>query len=77
VTRTTLKLDAALLRKLKQQAAAEGTTLQDLANRLLRGALARPQKRPYTLTLAGWSATVQPGVDLLDRDSLFDAMQGR
>lgn len=77
--RTTLKLDENVLRRLKQQAAAEGRTLQDLANQLLRRALARggADRAPYTLTLTGWDATVQPGVDLLDRDALFDLMNGR
>lgn len=75
--RTTLKLDEAVLRRLKQQAAAEGSSLQDLANRLLRGGLARQERRPYTLALTGWEATTRAGVDLLDRDALFDLMDGR
>ena len=31
----------------------------------------------YELTLEGWQAEEQPGVDLLDRDNLFDLMDGR
>ena len=75
--RTTLKLDESVLRRLKQQAAAEGRTLQDLANQLLRRGLATQDRQPYTLELEGWEATPQPGVDLLDRDALFDLMHGR
>jgi len=75
--RTTLKIEDGLLRRLKQRAAAEGTSLQDLANALLRRALATPDRRPYTLTLTGWQAVAQPGVDVLDRDALFDLMNGR
>lgn len=75
--RTTLKIDESVLRRLKQRAAAEGTTLQDLANQLLRRGLAAPKRTPYTLTLEGWDAVAQPGVDILDRDSLFDVMNGR
>ena len=75
--RTTLKLDESVLRRLKQQAAAEGRTLQDLTNQLLRRALATQDRQPYTLELEGWKATPQPGVDLLDRDALFDLMHGR
>ena len=75
--RTTLKLDESVLRRLKQQAAAEGRTLQDLANQLLRRALATQDRPPYSLSLRGWEATPQPGVDLLDRDTLFDLMNGR
>lgn len=75
--RTTLKLDEAVLRRLKQQAAAEGRTLQDLANQLLRRGLARPTRAAYALSLEGWDAEAQPGVDILDRDGLFDLMNGR
>ncbi len=75
--RTTLKLDESVLRRLKQQAAAEGRTLQDLANQLLRRALATRDRAPFALKLTGWQAAPQPGVDLLDRDSLFDLMHGR
>ena len=75
--RTTLKLDESVLRRLKQRAAAEGRTLQDLTNELLRRALATQGHQPYTLDLEGWEATPQPGVDILDRDALFDVMNGR
>jgi plasmid stability protein len=75
--RTTLKLDDALLRRLKQQAAAQGRTLQDLANQLLRQGLMATAHAPYTLALTGWDAATQRGVDILDRDALFDVMNGR
>jgi len=75
--RTTLKIDERLLRRLKQKAAAEGTTLQDVANQLLRQALARPERSPYTLAMEGWQADPLPGVDILDRDALFDLMNRR
>jgi len=75
--RTTLKLEEALLRRLKQRAAAEGTSMQDLANQLLRRALASTSRQPYTFKWGGWDADLQPGVDLLDRDKLFDLMGGR
>ena len=75
--RTTLKLDDTILRRLKQQAAAEGRSLQDLANQLLRRALATREPVAYSLLLTGWEASEQPGVDILDRDKLFDLMGGR
>lgn len=75
--RTTLKIDDSVLRQLKQRAAAEGRTLQDVANQLLRRALAAQEREPYALEIRGWEADVQPGVDLLDRDKLFDVMDGR
>ena len=75
--RTTLKLDEPILRRLKQQAAAEGSTLQDVTNQILRRALAKQERVPYSLRLTGWDAAVQPGVDILDRGALFDLLDGR
>jgi hypothetical protein len=52
--------------------------MQDLANELLQDGLARTRTpEPYTLAMEGWEAETQPGVDLLDRDKLFDLMDGR
>jgi plasmid stability protein len=74
--RTTLALDEALLRKLKRMAATEGKSLKDVVNGLLRQALSRPRHRPYRLVLKGWSAVLAPGVDIADRDRLFDLLDG-
>lgn len=78
MARTTLAIDDDLLKRMKEKAIREGRTLQDVANELLRQALA--QQRPKSkakLALRGWKAVEQPGVDLLDRDKLFDLMDGR
>jgi hypothetical protein len=75
--RTTVSLDEGLLRQIKRIAAAEGRTLQAVTNDLLRKALAAPPARPYAFEVRGWEATEQPGVDILDRDKLFDVMDGR
>lgn len=70
-------IDDALFRQLKKKAAEEGRSLQAITNDLLRRALARPPRPSYRLTMEGWQASEQPGVDLLDRDKLFDLMNGR
>lgn len=75
--RTTLALDDDLLRALKRRAAELGTTLQAVVNDALRHALARQPRGKFQLRLEGWSADLQPGVDLMDRDKLFDLMDGR
>ena len=75
--RTTLSFDDGLFRLLKKRAAEEGRSLQAVANDLLRRALTQPPARPYEFRLQGWKAKEQPGVDLLDRDKLFDLMDGR
>ena len=72
MARTTLVLDDKLLRQLKKKAAEEGRTFQAVTNELLRRALAEPEKKPYELKLQGWKAELQPGIDIADRNSLFD-----
>lgn len=75
--RTTLMIEDALLRELKKKAATEGRTLQAVANDLLHKALMSPEEKHFTLRFQGRKAIEQPGVDILDRDKLFDLMDGR
>ena len=75
--RTTLTIDEQLLHELKKRASEEGRTLQAVTNDLLRRSLMSVPAKPYRLRLRGWKAAEQPGVDLLDRDTLFDLMNGR
>jgi plasmid stability protein len=71
-------LDEGVLRELKKRAAAEGRTVQAVANDLLKQAIgARKTRERFVLALQGWQAAEQPGVDILDRDKLFDVMNGR
>lgn len=77
MARTTLTIDDQILRELKRKAAEEGRTLQSVTNDLLRRSLRSSPHKPYRLELRGWKASVLPGVDLLDRDALFDLMDGR
>ena len=75
--RTTLVIEDGLFRQIKKKAAEQGRTLQAVVNDLLRRALVQTARQPYRLNLKGWQANEQPGVDLLDRDKLFDLMDGR
>ena len=76
--RTTVTIDDGLLRRAKELAARRGKTLSGLLNDLLRQGLARnPKTTRFKLELEGWEAELQPGVDILDRDKLFDLMDGR
>lgn len=73
--RTTIALEDDLQRRLKEKAAREGRTFQEVANELLKQGLARREPPSgYRLALEGWKAEQRPGVDLLDRDKLFDLM---
>jgi plasmid stability protein len=76
--RTTLTIDDDLFVQLKKRAASQGKSMASLVNDLLRQAISiqsRPQ--PFRLELDGWDAELQPSVDILDRDKLFDLMNGR
>lgn len=76
--RTTLTLDDDLFVEIKRRAASQGKPMAALVNDLLRHAVAgRPRRKPFRLELEGWDAVLQPGVDILDRDKLFDLMDGR
>ncbi len=76
--RTTLAIDDDLLKRIKEKAASEGRPMQDVANELLRQALIQQKtRRALKLELRGWKAKERSGVDLFDRDKLFDLMDGR
>jgi len=75
--RTTLALDDDLLQKLRMRAAREGRSMQAVANDLIRHSIALEDRpRAYHLDLKGWRRR-PVRVDLLDRNALFDMMDGR
>jgi hypothetical protein len=75
--RTTLTLHDDLLRDLKRRAAEEGCTLGALVERLLRSALAPTRRPKFKLRWKTERGRIQPGVNLDDRDALWDLMDGR
>lgn len=77
MTRTTLAIDDEVLKRIKEKAVREERTFQDVANELLRQALIPQKRAAKPLVLRGWKARERPGVDLLDRDALFDLMDRR
>ena len=67
-----------ILAALKRRAADQGRSVQDLVNEFLRQGLRSRGTHPaYRLRLGGWKAKLQPGVDLEDREKLFDLLGGR
>jgi len=75
--RTTLEINNSLFVQAKKKAAEEGVPLRQIVEDALRGYLQGPPSRPkYRLRWTPDSGRLLPGVDLEDRDSLFDIMDG-
>jgi predicted transcriptional regulator len=76
--RTTLNLDDDLMRSLKRRAAETGRTMTEMIEEAIREMLSRPSSPEAEefrwVTVKG---RVLPGIDIADRDSLFDAMEDR
>ncbi len=77
--RTTLNLDDELMRTLKRRAAESGRTMTELVEEALREALGRPDRDDPEREFRWVSVRgrVRPGVDVADRDSLLEKMEGR
>ena len=77
--RTTLNLDDELFRALKKRAAETGRTMTQLVDEALREMLERSSD-PSVAHDIPWVTVrgkVRPGIDITDRDSLLEAMEGR
>lgn len=73
--RTTIRLDDALLRRAKSQAAASGRSLNDFIADAVRAALAPRAATPAAAELPTFGGRgVQPGVDLDDTSGLLNLM---
>ena len=77
--RTTLNLDDELMRSLKRRAVESGRTLTEMIEEAVRELLARPAEGELhgELEWVTVRGRVRPGVDVADRDSLLEAMEGR
>jgi hypothetical protein len=77
--RTTLDLDSGLLRAAKRRAAETGRTLTSILEEALRRYLQPPRKaaRRYRYAPLTKRGRVVPGVDLADRDALYERMERR
>ncbi len=51
--------------------------MSELLEDLLRRAFADEGPSDYKLEMTGWAGSQRPGVDVCDRDKLFDVMEGR
>lgn len=77
--KTTLNLDDMLLRAAKRRAAEEGKTLTRILEEALRQFIqpSARRKKSFRLKPLIKKGGKIPGVDLSDRDSLYELMEGR
>ncbi len=77
--RTTLHLDDTLIRRAEVRAAERGITLSALIEHALAAALGDAPRAGgrYRLRWTTHAGRTLPGVDVADRDSLYDAMERR
>ncbi len=76
--RTTLTLDDDVLKAAKRRARDQDRSLKDVINEALRHGLALSDARPppaYAFRLKTVAGRLLPGVDLADRDKLFELME--
>jgi len=69
--RTTLDIEAPVLKDLRELQKREGGTLGELVSRLLAEALARRPKKPVTPALEWTSKPMYALVDLADKDLVY------
>ncbi|HUY72444.1 MAG TPA: hypothetical protein VMV08_09385 [Gaiellaceae bacterium] len=74
--RTTLDLDAAVLRRLKERSRREGKTLGQLASRLLADAL-HPHDKPLSSTLEWTSRPMGARIELEDKEAVHRVLESR
>lgn len=76
--KTTLNFDDRLIRAAKARAAEDGETLTCLIDRAIRQYLRPPEPpaKPFKLKFVTKKTRTLPGVDLADRKSLYDIMEG-
>lgn len=75
--RTTIDINEDLLRRAKKKAADEGVHLRNVVEEALRAHLAgRSKPTGYKLRWTTERGELLPGVNLEDRDALFDLMDG-
>jgi hypothetical protein len=76
--RTTIEISSELFRQAKKRAADEGASLRKIIEDALRSYLSKRPSRPgYKLQWRPEKGQLRPGVNLDDRDSLLDIMEGR
>ncbi len=74
--RTTVDIDAQVLRDLKERQAREGKTLGELISELLAASLRTEPEAPAD-PFTWNTAKMRPRVDITDKDAVYGALDGR
>lgn len=78
--RTTLDINDELMRKAKRRAVETGESLTRVIEKALRESFQREhtmKRSPFRLDWVTVRGRLRPGVDLTDRDALYERMEGR
>jgi hypothetical protein len=77
--KTTLNLDDELMVDVKRRAAETGRTMTEIIEEALREHLRREtdKAQPFDFRWVTVKGRALPGVDITDRDALYDLMEGR
>ncbi len=75
--RTTLNIEDELMKRAKKRAVETGTTLSEVVEEALRAAVSglAPCVGRFTLRWNPVAGRTRPGIDLADRDSLYQEME--
>lgn len=75
MARTTVDIDAAVLKEIKKLQKREGRSLGAIISELLADALARREPAGSTVPPMRWiSQPMKPKIDLLDKDAIWKAL---
>jgi hypothetical protein len=77
--RTTIDIDDALLAEAKKRAIEQNISLRKVVETALRESLNRQNRplKPFHLKWHTVRGRLMPGVDISDRDSVYERMEGR
>ena len=75
--RTTLNIDDDLMKRVKKRASETGATITEVVEEALRAVVAgqAPRATRFSLRWNPVSGRTRPGIDLADRDSLYESME--
>ncbi len=74
--KTTLNIDDGIMKRLREEAARQGKTMSEMVEAALRRSLERPREKAQVQPLPSFDGEGTL-VDVSDRETLYQAMEGR